>query len=177
MTDTATDAATDATSNGTDTTTATTDGTDTAAELAKWKELARRNEQQAKANHRELEALKAQTMTDQEKAVGAARAEGRAEATAEFGGKLAHAEIRAAAAGRPVNVDALLEGVDATKFLNDSGEPNTKAITAWLDKVAPVPEGRTHKPNVVPHEGRTTSKPAEDEVRAMARNLFKRGDD
>lgn len=139
MTDTASsDATSDATTTD-DTKTGTTTDTanETAAELAKWKELARKNEQQAKANLKELDQLKAKSMTDQERAVEAAKIEGRGEALREVGGKLAEAAIRVAAASRSVDVDALLEGVDASKFLDENGDPNTKAITAWVDRVAP----------------------------------------
>lgn len=179
MSDT-TDATTkDATSDATTTDTTTSNGTDMAAEVAKWKDLARKNKHQAKANLKELDALKTKSMTDQEKAVDAAKAEGRAEATREVGGKLAEAAIRVAASTRmtAAQLDGLLEGIDASKFLDASGDPDTKAITAWVDKVAPVSDAGHKKPNVVPREGTTTSKPAEDEVRAMARTLFKRGND
>lgn len=140
MTDTATtgtDASTDAT--GTDTT--DTSGTDTAAdETAKWKSLARKHEAEAKANRqavKDLEALKQRSMTDQEKAVDAARLEARTEALREVGGKLAEAAIRVAAAGRNVDVDALLEGIDPSKFLDAAGDPDEKAITTWIDRIAP----------------------------------------
>lgn len=136
---------------------------------------ARKHEDRAKLNAsaaRELEALKARSMTDQEKAVEAAKAEARTETLREVGGKLAEAAIRVAAAGRPVDVDALLEGVDAAKFLDTHGDPDVKAITAWMNKVAPVSDAAHRKPNVVPNEGRTTPKPGQDDVREFARNLF-----
>ena len=142
---------------------------------------ARKHEDRAKTNAnaaKELEALKAKSMTDQERAVETARAEARTETLREVGGKLAEASIRVAASNRmtPAQLDGLLEGIDASKFLDASGDPNTKAITAWVDKVAPVSEPGK-KPNVVPREGTTPSKPPEDAVRALARNLFRRGDE
>lgn len=139
-TDTAADTTTDTTTTG-DSTTTTTDGTDTAAELENWKKLARKHEDRAKANAqaaKELEQLKQSSMNETEKAVAAAKAEARTEALREVGGKLAEASIRVAAAGRNVDVDALIEGIDASKFLDDAGDPDTKAITAWVDKVAPA---------------------------------------
>lgn len=141
---------------------------------------ARKHEDRAKANAtaaKELEALKAKSMSELELAVDAARKEGRAEATAEYGGRLAEASIRVAAAGRPVDVDALLEGIDASKFLDASGDPNTKAITAWMDKVAPLSDPGHKKPNVVPREGTTTPKPGDDPVRTLVRGLFNPGDE
>lgn len=140
MTDTASsDATSDATT--TDVTKAATTpdpANETAAELAKWKELARKNEQQAKANLKELDSLKAKSMTEQEKAVDAAKSEGRIEALREVGVKLANASIRVAAAGRNVDVDALLEGVDASKFIDANGDPDERLISAWMNRVAPA---------------------------------------
>jgi hypothetical protein len=151
---TTTEATTDTTEATTDTT--DTDVTDWKAEAEKWKGLAdttdkraKRLEDTAKVNAaaaKELEALKRSSMTDQEKAVAEARAEARAEALREAGGRIAQAEIRAAAAGRPVDVEALLEGVDASKFLDVNGEPDTKAIAAWVDRVAPAIDPATTPP-------------------------------
>lgn len=90
----------------------------------------------------ELEALRAQSMTESEKAVDEARKAGRAEARAELGARLVDAEVRAAAAGRPVDVDALLEGLDRRRFMTDEDEPDTKAIGAWLDRIAPTAPAR-----------------------------------
>lgn len=116
-------------------------GDDTAAELEKWRALARKHEDRAKANAtaaRELEALKQRTMTDTEKAVAAAKAEGRAEALREAGSLLVDAKFEAAAAGRGLDVPTLLEGLDRTAFLDADGQPDAKKITAWVDKVAPA---------------------------------------
>jgi hypothetical protein len=117
------------------------DTVDHAAEAAKWKELARKHEERAKSNAaaaRELDELRKQSMTDQEKAVAEARTEARADALREVGGRLVQAEVRAAAAGRPVDVDALLEVLDASIFVGDDGEPDRARITAWVDRVAPA---------------------------------------
>lgn len=144
-TDAGTDAAS-ATDQGTDT---NDQGTDTAAEIAKWKALSQKHEERAKSNAaaaKELESFKQQTMTDTEKAVQAARLEGRTEGVRTASEKIARAEIRAAAAGRNVNVDALLEGIDPTRFLDDEGEPDTKAIAAWMDKIAPVGDEKPRGP-------------------------------
>lgn len=119
------------------------DAPDTAAELDKWRSLARKHEERAKANAaavKELEQLKAQSMSDTEKAIAAARLEAAAEAAKVYGGRLVDAEVKAAAAGRPVDIDALLEGLDRTRFLGDDGDPDTAAIAAWVDRVAPAPE-------------------------------------
>lgn len=162
----------------TDPTPPTDPAADKDAEIAKWKEMARRHETQAKANKAaatELETLKKQSMTDQEKAVEAARQEARKEVLGEVGGKLAEAAIRVAGAGRNVDLDALLEGVDASKFLDDAGDPDTKAITAWMNRVAPKvdptdppPPGRRdlgQGPRGLPPK--TTSDPLEDHLKSI----------
>lgn len=143
MTDT-TDSTTDTdtgSSTTDDTTTMTDIGTDTAAEVEKWKKAARKHEDRAKANAeaaKELEQLKQSSMNETEKAVAQARLEARTEALREVGVKLAESAIRVAAAGRNVDIDALIEGIDASKFLDVDGEPDTKAIAAWVDRVAPA---------------------------------------
>lgn len=163
-TDAGTDAGTDTTTttdttatgadSGTGTTTTTDTGTDTApdhaAEAKKWRDLARKHEQQAKANAaaaKELEAVKASQMSEQEKAIKKAVDDAvsstRAEVLKEVGGTLAESAIRVAAAGRNVDVDALIEGIDASKFLDDSGHPDVKAIDTWVNKVAPKPDTTT----------------------------------
>lgn len=119
---------------------------DPAAELAKWKALAKKHEDRARANASaatELERVRQESMSETERAVAAARAEGVAEATRALGARLVSAEVRAAAAGRPeAQVDSLLEGMDATKFLGDDGEPDVRAIKAWVGKTLPAaPEG------------------------------------
>lgn len=119
------------------------------AEIEKWKNLARKHEDRAKTNSgaaKELEELKQRTMTDQEKAVEAAKAEGRLEALKVTGARLVDAEVRAAAAGRKVDVAALLDGLDRSRFIGDDGEPDTDAIKAWVEKVAP--EAASGKPDL-----------------------------
>ena len=114
--------------------------TDLAADVEKWKALARKNEERAKANAaaaKELEEVKKQNMTDTEKAVAEAKAAGRAEALKETGASLVEAEIKAAATGRGIDIDALLEGVDRSRFISEDGKADTAAVTAWVDKVAP----------------------------------------
>lgn len=92
----------------------------------------------AKANENELEKARHASMSEQEKAVATAKAEGRTEALREAGTRLVDAEVRAAAAGRNVDTDALLEGLDRSKFLDDDGNPDRDAIQAWIDRIAPA---------------------------------------
>jgi hypothetical protein len=104
---------------------------------------AKRFEDQAKANAaaaKELEQLKVASMSELEKAVALARAEGLAEGQKAASARLAVAEIKAALAARPVDVEAILEGIDPSRFLGDDGEPDVKAIRTWADRIAPEPE-------------------------------------
>lgn len=113
---------------------------DLAAEVERYRSEARKWEDRSKANAgaaRELDALRRQSMSDTERAVAEAVSTARAEMAAAYGGRLVEAQVRAAAAGRPVDADALLDGLDRKRFLGDDGEPDTKAIAAWLDKVVP----------------------------------------
>lgn len=131
------------------------DGTDWAAEakrlepeVEKWKSQARKHEDRAKQNAaaaKELADLKRNALPEAEKAAAAAaealeagRAEGSAEAIAKLGRRLVDAEVKAAAVGRAVDVEALLDGLDRGRFLDDDGEPKVKEIAAWVEKLAPA---------------------------------------
>lgn len=121
----------------------TGDTTDYKAEAEKWQALARKHEERAKANAsaaKELEQVRQSSMSDVEKAVAIARAEERAAVLREAGTRLVDAEVRAALTGRPVDAAALLEGLDRSRFLNDDGDPDVKAIQAWVDRIAPQTE-------------------------------------
>lgn len=109
-------------------------------------ELAAKDAQLRKANGEarkyrlELEALKQAGLSETERAVALARAEGITEGTKAGAARLVDAEVRAAAAGRNVDVKALLEGLDRSRFIDDDGEPNTDRIAKWVDRIAPVQE-------------------------------------
>lgn len=153
MSDAAAETATTETTESTETTTtsATTETVEEQlakanAEAEKWKNLSKKNEDRAKANStaaKELDELRATTMSDAEKLVDQAKKDTRAEVTREFGSKLVDAEVRAAAKDRVADVDALLEGLDRSKFLDDAGDPDRDAITAWVDRIAPKDDETT----------------------------------
>lgn len=114
------------------------------AELEKWKAQARKHEERAKANAnaaKELEQVRQASMSDQEKAVEIARQQARAEALAEVGGQLVDMAVTAAVAGRGVDAEALLEGLDRSRFLTDEGRPDQDAIAAWVDRIVPKTDG------------------------------------
>lgn len=108
----------------------------TLREARKWEERAKANANAAK----ELEQVRKASMSDQEKAVDTARAEARAEVLRTVGGRLVDAEVRVATAGRGIDVDALLDGLDRGRFMTDDGEPDSKAIAQWVDRIAPRQE-------------------------------------
>jgi hypothetical protein len=119
-------------------------GKDWAAEAAKWRDLARKHEERSKANAtaaKELDQLRQQSMSDQEKAAAQAKAEGRAEGLAAGASKVAAAEIRAAAAGRmtPEQIQSYLETVNLALFIDANGEVDEVAVQRAVDGIAPKP--------------------------------------
>lgn len=96
-------------------------------------------DRELKAAKADLDALKASLMSEAEKAVAEAKAAGLAEGLRTGSAKIVQAEIRAAAAGRNVDVDALLENVDTSRFIDETGEVDRPGIVAWVAKIAPAP--------------------------------------
>lgn len=112
-------------------------------------------EKAAKAANAELEKLRKLTMSETEKAIAEARASARAELMAEVGAERVENAVRAATAGRNVDADALLDGLDRARFLTDDGKPDTQKITEWVDRIAP--------------KGQTPPKPAAKDIGQGAR--------
>jgi hypothetical protein len=98
---------------------------------------------QRKAAEAKLDKLTRDGMTEQERAVATAKAEGRAEAAAEHARDLAAAEFRAKAAGRIADPAAALAVLDLDKLVKD-GKPDEAAIAKLVDQLAvvPAPPGR-----------------------------------
>lgn len=112
------------------------------AEAEKHKGLSRKHEDRAKANAdavKELEKLKQSSMSDTEKAIDQARAEARQSVLGEVGGKVAAAEIRAAAAGRmaPGQLEVLLDGLNLARFIREDGEVDRDKVASFIDGIAP----------------------------------------
>lgn len=114
------------------------------AERAEDPRISKANQEAAKYRtelrraQRELEQLRAQGMTEQEKAVAEARAAGAQEAAKASAGRLVKAELRAAAAESGVSkstLDGFLEYADLSRFVAESGEPDAKAIDAAVRKL------------------------------------------
>lgn len=110
------------------------------AEAAKWKALSRKNEERAKANaeaQTELERIRNESLPEAEKAVEAAKAEGRKQALIEVAERLVDAEFRVAAQGRNINVASLVEGIDRSRFISEDGEVDAEKVKAFIDGLSP----------------------------------------
>lgn len=91
-----------------------------------------------RAAEKELEKLRAASMSEQEKAVAAAKQAGASEALKVTAPRLVRAELRAAAAEAGLGKDALagfLEYADLSKFVTEDGEPDEKAISAAVKRL------------------------------------------
>ncbi|WEB38756.1 hypothetical protein MOV08_05185 [Streptomyces yunnanensis] len=109
------------------------------AEAEKWKALARKNEARAKSNFEELEELRKAQMSDQEKALEAARQEGRNAAAGEFGTRLVGAELKAAASKAGTELPSS-DFLDLNKFLGEDGSPNSEAIDSFISSLPAKPK-------------------------------------
>jgi translation elongation factor P/translation initiation factor 5A len=116
----------------TEPTSTATDDTEpvSAEELKKWKSLSRANEKALRAAQAELDKVKQSSMSETERAVAQAKAEGRAEAMREANTKLLHAEIRAAAASVLADPDDAVHLLDLDSF--DSENIDRRQIKSAL---------------------------------------------
>lgn len=97
---------------------------------------------EARAAAAELEKVRTANLTEAEKAIEEARASARADTVKEFGRRLARTELNAAAVKRNADFDtAALDYVDLAQFIGDDGEPDTKAISAAVERLVPAPNG------------------------------------
>ncbi len=126
--------------NNDDSATEQTDGLGEAGKRAIDRMKAERDDarKQARAHERELERVRAATLSESERAVAEARQQGRQEAAVEAGKRLARAEIRAAAAGKGLDVADLLEDLDLSRFVGEDGEPDDKAISKAITRWAAI---------------------------------------
>lgn len=126
-------------------------------QAAYWRTQARKHEQRVKSmgdyedlktKAEEYAKLVESQQSEQEKAVAEARRQGRTEALTEAGAQLVEQWVRAAANGRLAeeSVNALLEGLDRTRFLTKQGGVDTAKVTAFVNQLAlavpaPAPAG------------------------------------
>lgn len=93
---------------------------------------------------KELEQLRQATMSETDKAVREAELRGRSAAAQEYGVRLARTEFDALAARRnpDFKTSDVLEYVDLSKMLDENGEPDTKALTAAVNRLVPEAQGQ-----------------------------------
>ncbi len=114
-----------------------------------WKSQARKHEERVKGMsdydryktaYDEYQRLIAASQTEQEKAVAEARRQGHAEALNQAGGQLVEQWVRAAAAGRLADesVNALLAGLDRSRFLAANGGVDTDKVYQFVGSIAPA---------------------------------------
>jgi dsDNA-specific endonuclease/ATPase MutS2 len=118
------------------------------AELEKVKAASRKWEARSKENltaAQQAEAARLAALPEAERAVEQARTEARQEVLLEVASARVDDAVRIAAAGRAIDVDAILEGLDRRRFITADAQPDTPAIAAWIDKVAPKPEDETRR--------------------------------
>lgn len=101
----------------------------------------------------QINNLKQTQMSEAEKAIAAARVEGRSEALREAGKRLAAAEFRAIATGKIGDPAGALELIDLGRFVGDDGEPDTAAIEDAVGKLAAALTANGQRPPVpqAPH--------------------------
>lgn len=163
------DATTDAGAAGTDDSQTDDTAADTATDTTDWKAMARKHERAAKQARDALAAREKADMTEQERAIEAARDEGRTEAAKTAGVRLASAEVRAALTGIVTDPAAIAEDLDLTKLLDDDGEVDSEKVAALKAKyVALAPKGAVQPTSGVQGEPIAGGDPTLDEQIAAA---------
>lgn len=105
--------------------------------LAAERKAARDADRRAKVAEAELERIRLENATDAEKAVAAAKAEGRNEALSVANARIVKAEIKAAASGVLQDPDDAIAHIDPSQFeVDDDGNVDTKAIKAEIKRLA-----------------------------------------
>jgi hypothetical protein len=117
----------------------------------------------------ELTKVKQGQMNDAEKAIAKARDEGKAEGAKAAGTRLAAAEFRARATGKIGDPTALLDHLDLNKFVDEHGEPDTKAIDAVVERLAAAMPAAPNGPPPAPHvpAGPRSDPPDNDWLRSV----------
>ena len=107
----------------------------TAENAAKWREMARKHERQNGKLQAELDKIKAESMTETEKAIEKAKAEAREEARAEALAEMIGLAVETAAGEKLADPSfaRLLTEDDRAGFVTKDGKVDRKAIAAALD--------------------------------------------
>lgn len=109
------------------------------ADVDKWKALSRTNEKRWNDASSELDTLRQSQMSDAEKAIEAAKAEGRTSALAEVGTRLVEAELRAQAASAGAELPSA-DFLNLNRFLSSDGSVDTDAVNTFVSSL-PKPAG------------------------------------
>ena len=125
---------TDATTDHTDAPDTGTEDTatpaDLAAEVDKWKALARKHETTAKATGKELTKLQTATQSETERAIAQARTEARAEVLSEANARVVTATVLTEAAGKLADPTDAVALIDMGQFeVDDTGNVDKAAVT------------------------------------------------
>lgn len=112
----------------------TGDATDWQKEAEKWKGLSRKHEDNWKDASKRLTDLEKASMSDAEKAVANAKAEGEKSGINKAATRIATAELKAFAAEKGVKLPDL-EALNLLKFVGEDGEPDEKAIAKFIDSL------------------------------------------
>ncbi|MFI5802969.1 hypothetical protein [Streptomyces sp. NPDC051561] len=132
------------------------------AEVEKWKALSRTNEKRWNETSTELDQFKKASMSDQDKALEAARTEARNAALSEVATSLVEAEIRAQSAGAGISVPT--EYLDFSRFLTDEGKADTGKVKTFVDSL-PKPSTRPVFPKI--QGGTSHSQPGSTQPTSM----------
>ncbi|MEU4579971.1 hypothetical protein [Nonomuraea sp. NPDC023979] len=100
-------------------------------EVAKWRTMSRKHEANAKAAAKQLEDLQAANLSDAEKAVAEARAEGERAAVTKLSARLASAELAAEAAKAGAQLPDT-EFINMSRFVTSDGDVESDAIKAFV---------------------------------------------
>lgn len=131
---------------------------DLQAKLDEVTKEARKWEARSKDNHQaktELEKQRQAAMTEAERAVAEAEERGRTAATQNFGKRLATSEIRAAALDADRDLTGVFDYLDLTRFVDEDGEPDAKAIKAFVDGLPVRDDGKPRAPKPDANQGRS----------------------
>lgn len=115
------------------------------AQLEDWKSQARKHETRARENSdaaKRLKDLENSKLPEQDKAIAEAVGAAEAKWRNEMNTKLVTTEFKAKALprfGDEAKLNAIMPGLNVSAFLDEDGNPNSKAIDDFLDGIAPKP--------------------------------------
>ncbi|MFE3449632.1 hypothetical protein ACFXJ8_11920 [Nonomuraea sp. NPDC059194] len=128
-----------------ETSTSTDDLAGLKSALSSEREQRKAAEKQARTNAKaaeELEKLRTESMTAQEKAVAEAEQRGKTTAAVDYGKRLAAAEFKAAVAAKGLDLGEALDLIDTTRFVDEQGDVDEAEIKKAVTKLAKIAASR-----------------------------------